>query len=104
MTGYWRSLYYYIGWEYPEKKIVYDYRQRHLKYLSTQQLRKSDVKKLLKKRNNVKKFDERKEYVKTPYPSLLSRSSGNSSDSISSLDSDISSMDYYVPSLEMLKC
>lgn len=46
--GLWRTIYYYMGWTYISKNDTYDKRQIHLKYLLTEQIKKSNVKKLLK--------------------------------------------------------
>jgi len=43
MAGYWRSLYYYMGWVYHSENDRWDERQKHLKYLCTQQIKTLDI-------------------------------------------------------------
>jgi len=43
--GFWRTIYYYVGMEYPEQK--WDDRQKHLKYMCCQQIEKGYIRKLL---------------------------------------------------------
>lgn len=50
MAGFWRAVYYYMDWEYHSKNdIVFDDRQKHLKYLCCKQIRETDFDKLLGK-------------------------------------------------------
>jgi hypothetical protein len=55
MVGWWRTIYYYLGWEYPEH---YENRQQHLKHELVKQIKKTDnIKKILKtpKKKKTKK-------------------------------------------------
>ena len=54
MVGFWRSLYYYMGWEYHSKNDEFDDRQKHLKYLCCKQIRDTDFDKLLKRKKKEK--------------------------------------------------
>lgn len=40
--GWWRSVYYVMGWHYPDR-IEWDQRQKHLKYLQCEQIKKGGV-------------------------------------------------------------
>jgi hypothetical protein len=43
--GFWRTIYYYLDWEYIGKKEQEDVeRQKHLKYMTCEQIKKGGVK------------------------------------------------------------
>lgn len=43
--GFWRSLYYYMEWEYHSENDNWDERQKHLKHLCTKQIETLDINK-----------------------------------------------------------
>jgi hypothetical protein len=55
MTGFWRSVYYYLNWSYDERRSN---RQRHLKYICNKELLLTDKDKLLGKINYDPKINE----------------------------------------------
>jgi len=62
MVGWWRTIYYYLGWEYPE---YYDNRQQHLKHKLCEQIKKTDdIKKILKPKKKKTKKKKKKIKIK----------------------------------------
>lgn len=54
--GIWRTIYYYAGWEYVSQNQKWDEKQKRLKFLNTEQIKKTkNIKKILKEQGEIKK-------------------------------------------------
>lgn len=72
--GFWRTLYYYAGWNYVSKNDKWNEKQKRLKYLNTEQIKNTkNIKKILKDKKKEKKVfivenEIKKIYVPPPVP------------------------------------
>ena len=55
--GFWRRLYYYMEWDYNSPNDEPDPRQKHLKFMCCEQIKKTDVQKMLTIISTLRRLD-----------------------------------------------